>query len=298
MVAHYNENDGNCALVFQGQTYPFREEYANSKFVRRNLPWFQRFTRIRLKEVCEGAQKYNPLLKTMYEQPAILAVMLLKAREEESHKHKALMGHSFGELIALRTAGVVKSDEDAMFLAQSRGMCMAQANLKNPGSMAALVGNISMPFVDYLCEKNETYMANVNVPGEQVVISGKTKRVKAVCEVLSSQGVHIFPIDIGGAFHSPEMEEAKNQWQDSVEQIEFNPPRGTNVIMMSTGRVENDPDVIRECLLRQLTGSVYFQRAVDTLVSELKIEEIHEVGSKKTLTGFIKKITRRLSRNK
>lgn len=288
-------SENNCALVFQGLTYQFQEEYAASRYVRRNLSWFQRFTSVNLERVCEGTQKYNPLFKTRYEQPAILAVELLKAREDDGHRHDAFMGHSFGELAALRAAQVIKSDEEAMFLAQTRGECMAKANYKNPGSMVALVGNIPMSFAAYVCEKNGVSIGTVNVPGEQIVISGRTSQVEAVCKIFTRQEIRIFPLDTGGAFHSPEMEEAKINWQDSVMQIKFHPPNEP-VIMMSTGQVETDPALIKECLLKQLTQSVHLEKAVNTLVADLGVEEIHEVGSRKTITVFITKIKRRLLR--
>ena len=286
----------NTALIFQGQTFDFRKEYEDSEFVRKNLHIFQRHSSINLRSVCEGTEKYDPLMRTMYEQPAIFAVSLLKAREYERHYHKACMGHSLGELASLTTAGVIESEQEGLYLVQVRGRACAEANRKTPGNMAVLYGNIDMEKTRQICETNGVYTANINIPGEQVVISGQTQRMSKACEQFTSQGLKVIPLDLGGMFHCQEMIEAEEKWRESLKQVRFRPPNtDTSLVMISTGNTETDPEIIKECVASQLTQPIEFEKAVNTLVS-LDVEEIHEVATKKTLSGFIRKIRNRLKR--
>ncbi len=233
------------------------------------------------------------LKQTYITQPAIVVHSVAAARLVKNIKPQFTAGHSLGEFTALILAGAL-SFTDGLKLVQLRGKLMQQAGEKNKGTMAAIIG-LDSAKISNLCrdasEMGIVQVANYNSPG-QIVISGSVEGVKKAMMLAKERGAKIAKeLVVHGAFHSPLMESAKEDFKTALSSTEFNKVQisvYTNVTAMPITK-DSDPEFIRESLYKQLTSSVLWQQSIMNMISD-GAKEFIELGPGKVLQGLIKRI--------
>ena len=231
------------------------------------------------------------LKETKITQPAIFlhSVILAKILGNK-FKPDFVGGHSLGEFSAL-VASEYMSFEDGLILVQSRANAMQKACEKNPSTMAAILG-LENTIVEEICSKiNEIVVpANYNCPG-QLVISGTFNGIDLACEKLTEAGARrALKLPVGGAFHSPLMDSAKNELKDAIEKTVISKgicPIYQNISASQT----SDIDLIKQNLIDQLTGPVKWTQIMQNMIND-GLSEVIEVGPGKVLQGLFKKVNR------
>ncbi len=234
------------------------------------------------------------LKETKVTQPAIFihSVALFKALGEKA-KPEMVAGHSLGEFSALVANGAL-TFEDGLKLVSQRARAMQKACDVEPSTMAAVLG-LDDEIVESVCAdiKGTVVAANYNCPG-QLIISGEIKAVEEACEQLKERGAkRALLLPVGGAFHSPLMEPAREELAAAIENTTFSKPSCPIYQNVSTFAV-TEPNEIKENLLFQLTAPVKWTQSVQNMLSDGATEFI-EVGPGKVLQGLVKKIDRSTS---
>jgi [acyl-carrier-protein] S-malonyltransferase len=199
-------------------------------------------------------------------------------------------GHSLGEISALTAAGVL-SFEDGLKLVSVRAQAMQKACEQNPSTMAAILG-LDDSVVEEVCDSIDDVVvaANYNCPG-QLVISGTNEGVNTACEILKEKGAkRALPLPVGGAFHSPLMEPAREELAAAINNADFSTPSCPVYQNVST-KAETDPATIKENLIAQLTAPVKWTQSVQNMMTDGATEFV-EVGPGRALQGMIKKVDR------
>lgn len=225
------------------------------------------------------------LKQTQITQPALYthSLAVYQLISDKGLQADILAGHSLGEFSALTAAGVF-SVEDGMRLVSKRGALMAEAK---EGSMAAIIGLADDVVLSICNEINQVWPANFNSPG-QVVVSGSPEGIKQAMEKAKEAGAkRAIPLPVSGAFHTPFMQKAAEEFKAFLDRFEFKKPRG-KVIPNVTGEVTEDPAEIKEMLTRQLLSPVLWTKTMQTLTS-LGVAELYELGSGKVLCGLAKR---------
>lgn len=247
------------------------------------------------KTMFEGS--VEDLKQTKVTQPAIfLHSVILNKILNKTEMPDMVAGHSLGEFSAL-VANQTLNFEDALRLVSKRAMAMQKACEKQNSTMAAVLG-LEDELVELVCGEIEgtVVAANYNCPG-QIVISGEEKAVKAACEELKAQGAkRCLPLPVGGAFHSPLMEPAREELAKAIENTTFSTPNCPIYQNVSTYAVMN-PDEIKENLDFQLTAPVKWTQSVQNMIKD-GANLFTEVGPGKVLSGLVKKIDRNMTTNK
>ncbi len=197
-------------------------------------------------------------------------------------------GHSLGEFSAL-VANRTLSFEDGLRLVAKRAEAMQKACELNPSTMAAVLG-LEDEVVAKICKevKGVVVPANYNCPG-QLVISGTHEAVNEACEKLKAAGAkRALVLPVGGAFHSPLMEPARQELAEAINDTEFNKPTCPVYQNVKAQPVEN-PDIIKINLIAQLTAPVLWTQSVKAMVED-GARHFVEIGPGKVLTGLVKKI--------
>ena len=228
------------------------------------------------------------LKQTNVTQPAIFIHSVILALINDNFKPDMLAGHSLGEISAL-TAGKVLSFEDGLNLVKIRSEEMQKACLKQKSTMAAIL-QMDEKIINEVCTKIEGIVvpANYNCPG-QIVISGEQKSVELACEKLKKLGARravILPV--GGAFHSPLMEPAKEKLKKFIEKTNFNEPL-CPVYQNVTAKAIVNSESIKANLIKQLISPVKWEQSINKMIND-GANEFIEVGPGKVLQGLIKKI--------
>lgn len=228
------------------------------------------------------------LKQTNVTQPAIFIHSVILALINDNFKPDMLAGHSLGEISAL-TAGKVLSFEDGLNLVKIRSEEMQKACLKQKSTMAAIL-QMDEKIINEVCTKIEGIVvpANYNCPG-QIVISGEQKSVELACEKLKKLGARravILPV--GGAFHSPLMEPAKEKLKKFIEKTNFNEPL-CPVYQNVTAKAIVNSESIKVNLIKQLISPVRWEQSINKMIND-GANEFIEVGPGKVLQGLIKKI--------
>lgn len=225
------------------------------------------------------------LKKTQITQPALYthSIAVNQIMEEKGKTAEVYAGHSLGEFSALAAAGVF-SLECGIKLVSKRGALMAQAR---EGTMAAIIG-LDDDKVMSVCEGIENvWPANFNSEG-QVVISGSPKGIEeAIVKVKEAGAKRALPLAVSGAFHTPFMQQAAQEFRAYLDEFEFQKPKG-KIIPNVTGELTDDPAEIKELLALQLTSPVLWTKTMRAMIS-LGITEIYELGPGKVLTGLAKR---------
>lgn len=231
------------------------------------------------------------LKRTKVTQPAVfLHSVILSKVLGDSFRPDMVAGHSLGEFSALVANGVLKF-EDGLKLVSKRAMAMQHACELEESTMAAVLG-LEDHLVEAVCAdvKGTVVAANYNCPG-QLVISGDLLAVEKACEDLKERGAkRAMVLPVGGAFHSPLMEPAREELAAAIKETEFHKPICPIYQNVSTFAV-TDPDEIRKNLIFQLTAPVKWTQTVQNMIKDGATEFI-EVGPGKVLQGLVKKIDR------
>ncbi len=237
----------------------------------------------------EGTEE--ELKETKVTQPAIFlhSVILAKVLGDD-FKPEMVAGHSLGELSALVVSGAL-SFEDGLRLVSKRALAMQEACEIIPSIMAAVLG-LDNEVVEEVCKLIDGIVvaANYNCPG-QLVISGEVKAVQEACVLLTEKGARrALVLPVGGAFHSPMMEPAREELAKAIEETEFREPV-CPVYQNVVAKAITNPNEIKENLMAQLTAPVRWAQSIKQMVADGGTEFI-EVGPGKVLQGLMRKIDR------
>jgi len=232
------------------------------------------------------------LKETKITQPAVFLHSVISALCLGDEFTPAMVaGHSLGEFSALVAAGAL-SFEDGLRLVYARAMAMQKACEVAPGTMAAIVG-LDDETVEKICQQvstvgNVVVAANYNCPG-QLVISGNIDAVNQACELLKEAGAkRALPLKVGGAFHSPLMQPAKDELQTAIENTTFAEPK-CPVYQNVDGQPHTAPEEIKKNLIAQLTSSVRWTSSVQNMIKD-GANDFTECGPGKALQGMIGRI--------
>ncbi|MCC7452906.1 MAG: ACP S-malonyltransferase [Crocinitomix sp.] len=231
------------------------------------------------------------LKETKVTQPAIFlhSVILAKVLGNE-FKPEMVAGHSLGELSALVANGVLNF-EDGLKLVSQRALAMQKACEAVPSTMAAILG-LEDEVVEKICSEinGVVVAANYNCPG-QLVISGEINAVNEACQKLTEAGAkRALVLLVGGAFHSPLMEPAREELAAAIAATTFSTP-SCPVYQNVTANAVSDPIAIKENLMKQLTAPVKWTQTMEQMIAD-GCTSVVEVGPGKVLQGLFKKIDR------
>jgi [acyl-carrier-protein] S-malonyltransferase len=231
------------------------------------------------------------LKETKVTQPAIFTMSVIMAKLLGNDFTPDLVaGHSLGEFSALTAAGAL-SFEDALVLVSKRAMAMQKACETTPSTMAAILG-LSDQQVEDICVSVDGIVvaANYNCPG-QLVISGELTAVEKSCEKATQAGARrAIILPVGGAFHSPLMEPAREELAAAISATVFKTPI-CPVVQNSVAKAVQNPEEIKQNLIDQLTAPVRWTQSVQEMIT-LGATDYIECGPGKTLQGLIRKIDR------
>ena len=236
----------------------------------------------------EGTEE--ELVETEVQQPTLVATSLavLAAIRERGIKPDFVVGHSVGEFAALAAAGALRFEE-AVVLVRERGLAMADAARKNPGSMAAILG-LDDEVVERICRRIlNVWPANYNCPG-QIVVSGENPAIDEACAEAEREGARrAIKLRVSGAFHSPLVARAADRLRPALDRVKFAEP-ASPFMSTVTARVESAKRM-GPLLVEQLTAPVRFTQATQALMME-GVHTFVEVGPGNVLAGLVKRIDR------
>ena len=237
------------------------------------------------------------LKETKVTQPAVFLHSVIQALcLGEAFNPDMVAGHSLGEFSALVASGAL-SFEDGLKLVAARANAMQKACEANPGTMAAIIG-LSDEKVEEVCasvstDNNIVVAANYNCPG-QLVISGNIDAVNKACEKMKEAGAkRALPLKVGGAFHSPLMQPAKDELQAAIEKTTFKMPK-CPVYQNVDAKAHTDAAEIKSNLIAQLTSSVRWTASVQAMIVA-GANDFTECGPGTALQGMIGRIDKSVS---
>lgn len=282
------------AYVFPGQGAQFvgmgKDLYENNEKAREMFERANEVLGFRITDLMFNGTEED-LKQTKVTQPAVfLHSVILAAALGDKFQPSMVAGHSLGEFSALVAAGAL-SFEDGLRLVAHRAQAMQKACEANPSTMAAVLA-LPDEKVEEICETVEGVVApaNYNCPG-QVVISGSNEAVDAACEKLLAAGAkRALKLKVGGAFHSPLMQPAKESLTKAIEEADFKTPV-CPVYQNVDGLPHTDPAEIKANLIAQLTAPVRWTQDVKAMIAD-GANEFIELGPGKVLQGLVSKIAR------
>ena len=234
------------------------------------------------------------LKQTNVTQPAVFLHSVISPLSlSDAFKPDMVTGHSLGEFSALVASGAL-SFEDGLKLVAARANAMQKACEKNPGTMAAIIA-LPDETIENVCaevskEGKVVVAANYNCPG-QLVISGDKEAIAEACEKLKAAGAkRALPLMVGGAFHSPLMQPAKDELQEAIEKTSFSTP-SCPVYQNVDAKPHTDPSEIKANLIAQLTSPVRWTKSVQNMIAD-GADEFIECGPGRALRGMIGRIDR------
>jgi len=244
------------------------------------------------KEMFEGTAE--GLKQTKITHPAVFLHSVILAKTLPNFKPDMVAGHSLGEFSALVANESLKF-EDGLKLVSLRAKAMQKACETNPSTMAAIIG-LEDSVIEEVCKNiYETVVAaNYNCPG-QLVISGSNMGIDKACEILTEKGARrALKLPVGGAFHSPLMEPAREELAEAIEATSFNSPI-CPVYQNVSSTAETDIKRIKANLIAQLTAPVKWTHSVENMIAE-GASKFTEVGPGKALQGMLIKINKEVER--
>lgn len=243
------------------------------------------------KVMFEGSEE--ELKQTKVTQPAIFIHSVIEATcAGDNFKPAMAAGHSLGEFSALTACGALSFDEGLKLVVERANAMQFACELKT-STMAAILG-LPDDKVELVCEtaNGVVVAANFNCPG-QVVISGETDAVKDACEKLTLAGAkRAVMLQVGGAFHSPLMEPARERLAKAIAKAEVKTPV-CPVYQNCDAQPSSDPEIIKQKLIKQLTAPVRWTQTIENMINDGAIT-FAEIGPGKVLSGLVKKINRQV----
>lgn len=284
----------SVAFIFPGQgaqvTGMGRDFYEQTDTGRKVFDKASQLLGFSMPELCFEPNERLDL--TEYTQAAMVTVsiaMMKVLMEETKIRPDVAAGLSLGEYCALFATGAM-SEEDAITAVRKRGILMQQAVPAGIGSMAAILGMEAAGIEAVLADLKEVQIANYNCPG-QIVISGKKEAVELAGEKLKGAGAkRVIPLNVSGPFHSCMLSEAGKELGKALEGVELHPLKIPYVANVTADYV-TDRNEIKGLLEKQVSHSVRWQQSVETMISH-GVDTFIEIGPGKTLSGFMKKISR------
>lgn len=282
------------AYVFPGQGAQFsgmgKDLYDQSELARKLFGQANDILGFDIQKIMfEGSDE--ELKQTKVTQPAIfLHSTILAACLGDQFKPDMVAGHSLGEISAL-VANKALQFEDGLLLVYKRALAMQKACESIPSTMAAILG-LEDNIVENICTQIDGIVvpANYNCPG-QLVISGSIEAVEQACAKLTEAGAkRAMVLPVGGAFHSPLMEPAREKLAAAIEATEFAQPI-CPIYQNVTANAVSNPDEIKNNLIIQLTAPVKWTQTMNQMIADGATEVI-EVGPGKVLQGLFKKVDR------
>ena len=281
--------------VFPGQGAQYtgmgKDLYENNAEVRTMMERANEILGFRLTDIMfEGSAE--ELKQTKVTQPAVFlhSVAMAKALGAEP---SAVAGHSLGEFSALVVAGAL-SFEEGLRLVAKRAQAMQACCEAVPGTMAAVL-SLTDEDVEAVCEATDGVVvaANYNCPG-QLVISGEKSAVEAACVKAKEAGARrALVLPVGGAFHSPLMEPAREELERAIAEAQFSAPL-CPIYQNVDAEPHTDPEEIKQNLIAQLTAPVRWTQIVRRMVDD-GVDQITELGPGTVLQGLVKKIAPEMS---
>ena len=288
------------AFVFPGQGAQFvgmgKDLYDNNPLAKELFEKANEILGYRITDIMfEGTD--DELKQTKVTQPAVFLHSVISAMcMGDGFKPEMTAGHSLGEFSALVAAGAL-SFEDGLRLVYARAMAMQKACEKEPSTMAAIVG-LADEKIEDICNSinREGYVvvpANYNCPG-QLVISGNVEAINEACAKIKEAGAkRALPLKVGGAFHSPLMQSAKDELQAAIEKTTIHEPK-CPIYQNVDGKPHTDTNEIKQNLIAQLTSSVRWTQCVQNMIAD-GADDFTECGPGKALQGMIARIDKNVA---
>jgi [acyl-carrier-protein] S-malonyltransferase len=281
------------AYIFPGQGAQYtgmgKDLYDNNPLAKELFEKANEILGFRITDIMfEGTA--DQLRETKVTQPAVFLHSVILAKTLDNFKPEMVAGHSLGEFSALVANGVL-SFKDGLKLVSKRALAMQKACEIAPSTMAAVL-NLEDKIVEDICESIDGVVvaANYNCPG-QLVISGEYKAVEAACEAMKAAGAkRALILPVGGAFHSPMMEPAREELAAAIEATEFNEPI-CPVYQNVPAKAVNSASEIKQNLITQLTAPVKWTQSVNQMIID-GASSFTEVGPGKVLVGLVNKINK------
>ena len=288
------------AFVFPGQGAQFvgmgKDLYDNNPLAKELFEKANDILGYRITDIMFAGTD-DELKQTKVTQPAVFLHSVMSAIcMGDAFTPSMVAGHSLGEFSALVAVGAI-SFEDGLKLVYARAMAMQKACDMAPSTMAAIVGLPDATIEEICAELNKpgnvVVPANYNCPG-QLVISGNIEAINEACEKLKAAGAkRALPLKVGGAFHSPLMQPAKDELQAAIEKTTISAPK-CPVYQNVDGKPHTDPTEIKANLIAQLTSSVRWTVSVQNMIAD-GADDFTECGPGKALQGMIGRIDKTVS---
>ncbi len=281
------------AFIFPGQGAQKagmgKDFYENSKTAAEVIDRASELLGLDMKALC--FEENDLLDQTEYTQAALVTVCMAmeKVLRERGLAPDVTAGLSLGEYCAIASAGGM-STENAITTVRKRGILMQNAVPGGQGAMAAVLGLDAGKIEEVLADRSGVMIANYNCPG-QIVITGWKEDVEQAADALKEAGAkRVLPLNVSGPFHSSLLEQAGEELEKELEQVEFSDlqiPYVTNV----TAEYVTDITKTKELLARQVASSVRWQQSMELLIAD-GVDTFVEIGPGRTLAGFLRKINR------
>ena len=284
------------AFVFPGQGAQFpgmgKDLYENLELAKRLFEKANEILGFRITDIMFNGS-VDELKETKVTQPAIFLHSVILSKTRKEFKPDMVAGHSLGEFSALVVNGAL-TFEDGLKLVSKRALAMQKACEQEPSTMAAIVG-LDDQVVEEVCAFIDEVVvaANYNCPG-QLVISGSLAGIDRACEALTDRGAkRALKLVVGGAFHSPLMEPAREELAAAIETTDFNRPvcpvyQNVNALPSSS------PEEIKKNLVAQLTAPVRWTQTIQNMIKDGATDFI-EIGPGNVLQGLVKRIDRNMT---
>lgn len=284
---------GKTAFIFPGQGAQVcgmgQDFYENTETAKQVFDRASELLGFSVPELC--FEKNDRLDLTEYTQAAMVttSIAMLRVMEERGFRADVAAGLSLGEYCALTAAGIMSAD-DAVRTVRRRGILMQEAVPAGVGKMSAVLG-ITADGIDAVVDPIDgVQVANYNCPG-QIVISGLAGAVEEASVKLKEAGARrILPLNVSGPFHSALLREAGEKLGEFLQDITLSAPHIPYVANV-TAEYVTDQEAVKGLLERQVYSSVKWQQSVERMLAD-GVDRFVEIGPGKTLSGFVKKISR------